>query len=94
MCTPSYFGEYCAVIYSENTQQPITGAFVKKNRPPLLTIGDLKRMLAGFDDNDELDFSGLDFYRLKIRGPNLVQVEFNQQVYRNAEGDVVVENLE
>lgn len=67
---------------------------MKKNRPPLLTIGDLKRMLAGFDDNDELDFSGLDFYRLKIRGPNLVQVEFNQQVYRNAEGDVVVENLE
>ncbi|AYR26965.1 hypothetical protein RC54_10555 [Herbaspirillum rubrisubalbicans] len=67
---------------------------MKTNRPALLTIGAFKRLLAGFDDNDHLDFSGLDFYRLKTRGPNLVQVEFNQQVYRNAEGDVVVENLE
>lgn len=65
-----------------------------KQRPPLLTVGDLKRMLSAFDDGDELDFSGLDFYRLKPRGQHLVQVEFAQQVYRTPSGDVVVQNLE
>ena len=42
-----------------------------------LTVGDLKSMLSGYENDMELNFSGLDFYRLKQRGPNLVQVEFN-----------------
>jgi len=34
---------------------------------------------------------GLDFYRLKDREAH-VQVEFNQTVYKNQQGKVVVEN--
>lgn len=57
-----------------------------------ITVGQLKRHLEGYEDSDELSFSGLDFYRLKRRGPGLVQVEFNQSVYRDSKGRVVVEN--
>ncbi len=63
-------------------------------RPALRTVGDMKRELAVFDDDYEIDFSGLDFYRLKQRGDKLVQVEFNQPVYRTPEGKVVVGNVE
>lgn len=63
--------------------------------PELITVGMLKQMLEGYPDNHELDFSGLAFYRLKQRGPELIQVEFNEMVYRDKEtGLVVVENLE
>lgn len=44
-----------------------------------LTVGDLKRQLAIYDDDFELEFSGgLTFYRLKTRGDNLAVVEFNE----------------
>ena len=65
-----------------------------KTRPPLITVAVLKAHLSAYPDDTELDFSGLDFYRLKQRGEKLVQIEFNQQVYRTPEGDVVVQNLE
>jgi hypothetical protein len=54
----------------------------------------LKQMLEIYPDDYELDFSGLEFYRLKQRGPELLQVEFNELVYRDGTGRVVVENLE
>lgn len=56
------------------------------------TVGTLKRALESYDDDDELDFGGLEFYRLKKRGPHLVRVEFNQTVYKDSDGKVVVEN--
>lgn len=59
-----------------------------------ITVAEFREMLSVFDDDDVLYFSGLDFYRLKMRGGKTVQVEFNQLVYRNGEGRVVVENLE
>ncbi len=62
------------------------------NQEPLITVGDLVEQLSIFDSKAELDFSGLDFYRLKLRGEGLVQIEFNQSVYRNEKGYVVVEN--
>jgi len=65
-----------------------------KKQEPLITVGMLIEQLSIFDKDSEVDFSGLDFYRLKQRGPNLVQVEFNQQVYRDDQGKVVVSNLE
>lgn len=61
---------------------------------PNITVGQLKLHLESYDDDMELYFGGLDFYRLKQRGTNLVQVEFNQLVYRNEAGRVVVDNLE
>lgn len=58
-----------------------------------LTIGDLKEILSGFDNDIEISFSGLDFYRLKMRADKLVQVEFNQSVYKDSKtGKVIVEN--
>jgi hypothetical protein len=61
---------------------------------PSITVGDFKEMLNAYDDDMWLDFSMLDFYRLKQRADDLVQVEFNQTVYRDEEGNVVVENHE
>lgn len=41
------------------------------------TVGDLKRRLQAFDDDDLLEFQGgLTFNRLKGRGPELVVLEF------------------
>jgi hypothetical protein len=60
---------------------------------PSITIKELKDHLSVFPDTYTIDFSGLDFYRLKMRGETHVQMEFNQQVYRTPEGRVVVENL-
>jgi len=61
-------------------------------RPPLITVSELKAQLEGYHDDDELEFSGLDFYRLKRRGARLVQVEFNQTVYRLDNGRVMIES--
>ncbi|WP_157619284.1 hypothetical protein [Psychromonas aquimarina] len=58
-----------------------------------LTIGELKKMIKDYDNDIEISFSGLDFYRLKMRGDKLVQVEFNQGVYKSREtGEIIVEN--
>lgn len=53
-----------------------------------ITVGDLIEQLRGYDPNHEVMFSGgqLEFYRLKQRGPKLVQVEFNQNVWREDNG--------
>lgn len=65
-----------------------------KKQLPLITVGEFKEQLKGIDDNMKLDFSSLDFYRLKRRSDTLIQVEFNQMVYRDDEGNVQVDNLE
>ncbi len=49
-------------------------------------------MLEAYKDDKELFFGGLEFYRLKDRGDDIVQVEFRQTVYLNDQGKVVVEN--
>ena len=58
---------------------------------PRITVGRLRQELDGLPDDWTLDFSGLDFYRIKQRGPTHVQIEFNQSVYLSPEGLVVVE---
>ena len=62
------------------------------DRPPLMTVAELKAHLTGYHDDDKLEFSGLDFYRFKRRGTGFVQIEFNQTVYRPENGEVVIEN--
>ncbi|MCY1699505.1 hypothetical protein OVA10_15775 [Lelliottia sp. SL45] len=59
----------------------------------LMTVGELLDQLQHYPRDTLLSFSGLDFYRLKWRAENLVQVEFNQAVYRDSDGLVIVENL-
>lgn len=61
---------------------------------PTITVGDLKRDLAALPDHYTLDFSGLTFYRIKLRGPTHAQVEFGQNVYRDESGRVHVDNLD
>ena len=57
------------------------------------TVGDLKRQLKIFPDDWELSFGGvLGFNRVKKRGDKLVDIEFNQSVYKNAEGRIVLED--
>ncbi len=58
-----------------------------------ITVGELRRELEVFPDDAELYFGGLTFYRLKTRGPKLVALEFNQQVYRHTDGTLVIEDL-
>lgn len=59
-----------------------------------ITVGQFREHLKVYPDDWTLDFCGLDFYRLKARGETLVQVEFSQPVYRDADGKIVVENLD
>lgn len=58
-----------------------------------ITVGQLKSQLEAFRDDDVLEFGGLDFYRLKRRGAQIVQVEFNQQVYIDENDQVQVDNI-
>jgi hypothetical protein len=51
-------------------------------------------MLSAFGDEMTVSFSGLDFYRLKQRAPDVVQIEFNQSVYKDEQGLVHVDNIE
>lgn len=61
---------------------------------PTIPVGQLRQALAGLADDDEISFSGLTYLRVKARGPHLSQVEFSEQVYLDAQGRVVVQNLE
>jgi hypothetical protein len=53
-------------------------------RPELITVGDLRERLRGYPDGTEIDFGStenavpLEFYRVKDRGPNLIQIELNE----------------
>jgi len=62
-------------------------------RTPAITVADLRRQLSAFPDDAELFFGGLTFYRLKTRGPKLVQVEFNENVYRGADRKIAVDEF-
>lgn len=65
-----------------------------KRPVPTITVGRLREALAIYDDDCELSFSGLTFCRIKSRGENLAQVEFNELVHLDSEGRVVVQNPE
>jgi hypothetical protein len=45
-----------------------------------VTVGELIEKLKIFDKDAELEFSTLEFYTLKLRGPKLVNVEFKQSI--------------
>jgi len=56
-----------------------------------ITVGELIEQLRRFDEKDELFMGGLSFYRLKKRDDKLVQIEFNESVYFDESGTIVVE---
>lgn len=55
-------------------------------------LGDLLRQLEGYPPETRVYFGGLDFYRINKQGENLIQIEFNQSVYRTTEDLLVVED--
>jgi len=54
-----------------------------------VTVGQLKKYLEAFNQDSPLFFGGLDFYRLKDRG-GVVQIEFNQTVFKDDDGKIQV----
>jgi len=58
-----------------------------------ITVKELKERLDSYDDNATLDFSGLEFSRLKRRGPDRIQVEFNTLIARNRNGTLMVDGV-
>ena len=56
-----------------------------------ITVEKLIELLKLEDKNKTLYFGGLDFLRLKDRG-DLIQVEFNQTVSQDNDGNVQVQN--
>lgn len=67
---------------------------MSKKEYPTITVGELIDHLQIFPRDFNIDFCGLEFYRLKQRGLKSVQMEFNQPVYLDEKGSVVVENPE
>ena len=44
------------------------------------TVGDLKKDLSIYPDDMELYFEGFEYYRVKQRGDNILQIELNEKV--------------
>ncbi len=59
-----------------------------------ITVGDLIEQLKVFNKNDELYMGSLTYYRLKKRGDNVVQLEFNETVYMDSQGVIHVDQVE
>ncbi len=60
----------------------------------LMTVGEFRERLADMPAEAKLYFGApsLEFFRLKWRGPGLLQVEFSQTVYEDEKGNVFVDN--
>jgi hypothetical protein len=58
-----------------------------------ITVGMLISQLKAFSPDDRLSFSSLQFLRLKSRGPSLVQVEFNEVVFRDDQGKLIAHDV-
>jgi len=58
----------------------------------LMTVGELLERLQAFSPDDKIFFgtNSLQFYRLKLRGPGLVQLEFEQIVSEDEVGNVSI----
>jgi hypothetical protein len=58
----------------------------------LLTVGELQERLHAFPPDYKIFFgtNSLQFYRLKLRGPGLVQLEFSQVVSEDEAGNVSI----
>ena len=66
---------------------------MKRPKEDLMTVGELRDMLEGVPADTRIYFgcSALEFFRLKWRGEGLLQIEFNQTVWENDHGQVIVD---
>jgi len=59
-----------------------------------ITVGMLIEHLKAHDPDCKVAFGGgLEFYRTKQRGPELVQIEFNQNVWKDDRGNWHVDDV-
>lgn len=69
-----------------------------KTERRVFTLGELRRELALYkDDPDstEVTFSGvLTFGRIKTRGPNRIDFEFHELIYRDSDGKLRLQSNE
>lgn len=62
---------------------------------PTISVRRLREELSIYPDDYAVSFSGLSFYRVKLRGEKLLQIEFEQIVYLDPKtGNVVIDNPE
>lgn len=57
-----------------------------------IDLGTLLAQLEGLPLDTRVYFGGLDFYRVKAQSPTMIQIEFNQSVYRTDANLLVVED--
>lgn len=62
-----------------------------EERIPTIDVKTLINQLQGLPDDTRVGFSGLNFYRVKWRGQTMINIEFNEHVYRDSNGHLVVE---
>ncbi|PTU02645.1 hypothetical protein DBR45_11215 [Pseudomonas sp. HMWF031] len=62
-----------------------------EERIPTIDVKTLIDQLQGLPDDTRVGFSGLNFYRVKWRGQTMINIEFNEHVYRDSKGHLVVE---
>lgn len=60
----------------------------------IITVGEFKRKLEAFDDQLELSFSGLEYHRIAQNGDKLVQVEFEEKVFKDKAGRIQIHREE
>lgn len=60
-----------------------------------MTVEELKRQIMDLPNEAHIYFGcySLEFYRIKKRGDNLYQIEFNQPVYDDENGNISIVNL-
>ncbi len=59
---------------------------------PLRRLLDELKVYANRPDHWEVSFCGLTFCQVKTRGDDLIQIEFEEPVYRDDSGQVIVES--
>jgi hypothetical protein len=66
----------------------------QRHTVPTIKVGWLRQCLNVYPDDFDLSFGGLEFYRVKTRGENIAMVEFNQGVYLDTDGQVVIQSFD
>ena len=61
-----------------------------EERIPTILLKDLLAQLNGLPGDTRIGFSGLTFYRPKWRGQTMINIEFNEPIYPNSNGELVL----
>lgn len=59
---------------------------------PTITVEELRNEIKSLPNDADISFSGLTFQRVKSRGNNTYQIEFNEGPYLSEDGVLKVQN--